>query len=265
MEFSENLELIRKDLKLKSHKQFHAYLNERGLGINYQHFMKIVKGQQRATPEIASQLAAILQSWSDDLILSYCQDLFKKQKHLFTKAEPQKPDNSKSETSPRSEGVPTLTHLQVECLAQNKQSYYLFIIGTLSRRPMPKTELKRWFKEDELDQALGKLLKAKVFVRADEGFQTFSTEIRFPEKDSQLDSLYRKLDIWDIEFSNEMKFETILTKKIIRRISPRYFGLLRNHFELIFESVKASDEIDIRHNSDVIQLAVSLSKGKLPG
>jgi hypothetical protein len=92
--------------------------------------------------------------------------------------------------------------------------------------------------------------------------QFFARATRVQQHMSQLRTkTFLDVSIWP----SAMKFETILTKKIIRRISPRYFGLLRNHFELIFESVKASDEIDIRHNSDVVQLAVSLSKGKLPG
>jgi hypothetical protein len=73
------------------------------------------------------------------------------------------------------------------------------------------------------------------------------------------------MDSWDREFSQGMKFETLLTKKLIRRISPRYISLLLNQFSVLFQSVKASDEIDSRHNSEVVQLAVSFSKGKLPG
>ena len=266
MEFSKSLDAARKKLGFKSQKQFYSFLAQRGVAINYQHYMKIVKGQQRATPEFIAQLAHILPDRGDELILVYCQDLFQKHQYLFkTINQKTLPEENKIQDKSQAYGIPTLSHAQVKILAQRKEAYFLFIIGTISRRPLQKQELKVWFEDKTLSECLGMLLRAKIFIENEDGYQTFSSEIRFPAKDKSLEGFYGQMDSWDLEFSDQMKFESLLTKKMIRRISPRYMNLLMNHFSLIFEAFKASDEIDTRHNSEVIQLSLSFSKGKLPG
>ena len=52
---------------------------------------------------------------------------------------------------------------------------------------------------------------------------------------------------------------------MLRRISPRYLGLINGQIQLLIESLRISDESETKYNSEVVQLSISLFQGKLPG
>ena len=95
--------------------------------------------------------------------------------------------------------------------------------------------------------------------------QTFNTEIKFPPKSKFNDKLYRIFDQWDVEFATAINMDLLVSKTLLRRISPRYLGLINSQIQILIESLKLSDESETKYNSEVIQLSMSLYQGKLPG
>lgn len=261
----EVLERIQKELGFKSSKSFHQHLQKRGFKTNYQHFMKLINGEATVLPDFVKVMGLILPKWKDDLSLAYCRDLFPDQVHLFAAAiEPDKEDQIQ-QASHAKKMAQELSHRQVGVLCQAKELYFLFILATLSRQPLKLEELKQYFSLAALNKNLATLMRENILIQVEGGYQTFSTEIKFPPQDEKLKDFYYKMDSWDEEFGHEMGLDIILQKRFIRRISGRYLKLIVQHFEVIFETVRSADETESRYNSDVIQLTMDLRRGQLPG
>lgn len=73
------------------------------------------------------------------------------------------------------------------------------------------------------------------------------------------------MDEWDQEFAEAFQLQKIIEKLMIRRVSFRYIGLIRRHFDLLFDLIRSADETDLRHNSKVIHLQAKLGYGSLSG
>jgi hypothetical protein len=310
---------IRRDAGFRTAKDFHSFLRNRGLNGNYQHFMKIYKGEFSVSPDFIAQMGAILPKWQDTLTLTYCQCLFPKQEYLFagddlgsayqqaspvaiasdsfslspkshseSNSESNSESHSRAHSKRQSTGHPDahpaareLTIRQVQALASCKEVYFIFLLATLSRRPFRRSELAQYFSEELLSEALELLATEKILLPVhaavgaikdntqastkDAAFEAFSTEIKFPAVTPELRKLYDRLDLWDKDFAHEMELSAIVERRLLRRISGRYLQLILQHVELILQTARCADELETRYNSEVIQLAIEVRKGRLPG
>lgn len=263
----EALKNIRQRLRYSSAKTFFAFLTERGLDCNYPYYMKIEKGDAFPSSAILNQMAKSLPENDGTLLVrAFCADQFKDFSYLFDVSEFSKSSSSDKESATVPQGQRELSRRQVHVLATQSSLYHVFLMCTLARHPLQVGDLEKFFSKKLLGDILDMLIKEKILVRSADGIQAFSPDVRFPKDESEdLKKYYQKFDEWDVEFGAHFGLEEVLGKMLIRRISFRYLSLIQKQFEMLFDLVKSSDEIDTRHNAQIIQLQVSLKKGSLPG
>ncbi|EPZ49863.1 hypothetical protein M902_0907 [Bacteriovorax sp. BAL6_X] len=261
--FGQDLVKIRKANGYKSAKSFYEVLAKKGLECNYQYFVKIEKGAAFPSSAIVNQIAKCLKTKDANiLILSFCRNQFSSFDYLF------KEDNQSDEevievASKAKQGQRYLSVMQINSLAQTKSHYFLFLILTLSRSALKISELKTYAIKKSV---VNDLIKAEVAFEEDGLIYARSTEFRFPNEVSEtIKKAYGKFDDWDMEFGRNFKFQNLVNKMMIRRISPRYLSLIKNQIDSISDIVRLSDESDNRYNNEVLHLHISLNRGQLPG
>lgn len=265
---------FKKKTQFKSLKELHTYLVHRGFSANYQHFAKILKGQVTPTTDIIGQLNLALPDLSDELTMAHCKDLFPQKSYLFESKISNKPNAPEKKVEKESEDlrqnlksakVSLLSEAQIATLSKKKQNYFLFLVCTMARKPILISEINQLMGEKVSQTVLSDLLGAGIILKTESGYQTFNTEIKFPPKSKFNESVYKILDQWDLEFTSVMNMELLVSKTLLRRISPRYLGLIQGQIQLLIETLRISDESETKYNSEVIQLNISLFQGKLPG
>ena len=96
--------------------------------------------------------------------------------------------------------------------------------------------------------------------------KSISTDMRFPSAETPTQKkLYEELDLWGIEFTKSMGFESLLQKMMLRRVSGRYLSVILGHCNLLLDLVRSSDEVESKHNDHVLMLNISIQNGNLPG
>ena len=134
---------------------------------------------------------------------------------------------------------------------------------TLARRPLEQKDLENF---KSFKKAIIALKAENILIQSGETIQAASTEFAFPKAETTaLIKYYETFDLWDKEFEKKFSLETLVNKMMIRRISPRYLGLIQKQIEVLVDILRISDESDIRHNNQVIQLQINLCKGEIPG
>lgn len=270
IQFSAALKELRQRLGYPQAKGFYQKLAADGLSCNYQHYMKIEKGNVTPTPDLVSEIAAgVSPEHSERLIQIYCANLFPKFRHIFQVDEAYKP--SPKSNDPKKRHQKTLNHRQVHALSQSRAHYYLFLVLTLARTSLSQTQLRERltneFKSMELmTDALEELKSANlIHYPQPQSVQASITDIRFPARTETLAKSYEAMDDWDKTFGEAMEFSNVLQKAITRRISVRYLDILERQMNLFVDLIKSSDELDSRFNNEVVQLKLSFKKGRLPG
>jgi hypothetical protein len=265
---------FKQSMKFGSLKEFHSYILKRGFTANYQHFAKILKGQATPTTDIIRQFNLAMPEFADDLTIAYCQDMFPQKEYLFHKQSKQKSDVSTTPTenhlgdlrqNVRSTKSSVLSEYQIATLCKNKENYFLFLICTMARKPILISELILLMGDKSTESAISDLVDSGIILSSPSGYQTFNTEIKFPAKSKFNENNYKKLDKWDLEFTSVMNMDLLVSKTLLRRVSPRYLGLINGQIQLLLESLRLSDESETKYNSEVVQLSISLFQGKLPG
>ncbi|MGE5085152.1 MAG: hypothetical protein ACM3MG_02560 [Bacillota bacterium] len=259
---------IRSGLGYTSAKTFFKYLQSRGVECNYPYYMKIEGGNAFPSSALINQIAKALPgNESVTLIKVFCADQFADFKYLFEVDPPMKNDHSAdtlNEVAPQ--GRRELSMRQISVIAKSMAHYHTFLLCTLARRALKINELQEYFAKKILTNCLQDFLDEGLLVETTEGYRAFSTDVIFPtEKSPALLEYYKLFDEWDIRFGEQFELTEVIGKMQIRRISFRYLGLIQKQLELLFETIRSSDETDLRHNSQVIQLQVNLKKGTLPG
>lgn len=256
---------IRLELGFKTSKDFFNYLKGRGLECNYQHFVKIEKNICLPSNILINQMAGALnKNNAEQLINAFGQTIFPQFSYLFAggkaKAITKTKMLKKNETN---SGQKVLTVKQVSSLAKRKENYYLFLILTLSRTPVVLEELKSL---KNFRKAVKELEDSGVVVVEENSVRSTASEFKFPkEKDSQLENMYAQFDLWDIDFSTDFNFETLINKMMTRRISPRYISVILKQIDGLADLVRLADESDQSHNTEVIHMHLKVQKGELPG
>jgi len=161
------------------------------------------------------------------------------------------------------QGQKKLTEKQVHTLAMNKDNYHLFLMMTLARKPLEQKDLENF---KSFKKSIAALKAEQILVSTNDSIQAASTEFVFPKAETEtLKKYYETFVLWDKEFEKKFSLETLVNKMMIRRISPRYLGLIQKQIEVLVDILRISDESDVRHNNQVIQLQINLCKGEIPG
>jgi hypothetical protein len=251
----------------KTTKSFYNYLEKRNLECNYQYYVKIEKNVVIPSSHLINQIAkSIPKVDAESLIRSYCKMQFENFKYLFNHSEFETITESKTNIVKKAklhQGQKELTEAQVAALALKKENYHLFLLITLSRRPLTKIEFAKYI---NLTKGIKVLIENKIVIFHGDAYVSASNEFVFPKAYSEsLKKHYELFDKWDADFENHFGLEKIINKMMIRRISPRYLILIQKQIELLMDLIRASDETDISINDQVIQLQMSLSGGKIAG
>jgi hypothetical protein len=257
---------IRKELGYKSARSFFGdYLQRRTrLDFNYSYYMKIEGAKTLPSPQVISDLCRSLKIEDSDTIhLAYCQAIFPERARLFRvqRKEPVKNGNQASTLNQK-----YLTLAQIACIGQSRTHYYVFLLLTLARTSVSRAALAQEVGESEIDNILRGLEKSKLIRIDGDWAETISQEMRFPEPSSaQEKKLYEQIESWNLSFPQDMEFEGLLQKMLIRRVSPRYLSLILSHCNVLLDLIRTSDETNPEHNEDVLMLKLSIQQGKLPG
>lgn len=266
---SRELVKIRTESKFRTSKSYFNYLKSCGLECNYQYYVKIESGVSFPSSQLINQISKILERhYAERLIKAYCSDQFVAFEYLFEETVNEKissyvDQSSNLDDQKVNQGQKELTLKQVSILSEKKENYFLFLILTLSRYPITLKELNAYPK---LKKSIETLMASSIALANEDRLRATSSEFIFPKAtNEELEEIYRLFDQWDIEFSTQFEFKKFVNKMMIRRISPRYFGVIQKQIEALTDFVRCSDESDQKYNNEVLHMHISLSKGKLPG
>jgi hypothetical protein len=267
------LKQIRKELGHKSGRSFFNYLSSQTtLDFNYSYYARIESGKVLPSPKIVSTIAQLLhENFSDQLVMSYCQEQFPKKGHLFDlgKYRPQKAKPIGDLADKTSESLfdqQTLSLSQIQMLGKDQAHYFLFLLTTLARRGLLKSELEIIFKEHKLDRLIQDLLDHRLLRIENTLIFSMASEMKFPPaQNTEIKKIYQTLDLWDGELPHFFGFNSFVHKFLFRRISPRFFSMIVSQCELVIKSIQASEETQINLNNEVVVCSLRLSKGHIPG
>lgn len=255
---------IRLELGHRTSKAFYKYLESRSLECNYQYYVKIEKNIVLPSSNLINQIAKALdRDNAEELIKAFCADQFKSFSYMFESQSVTTAPKVTVKNSEMLQGQKKLTEKQVHVLAMNKDHYHLFLMMTLARKPLEQKDLENF---KNFKKAITALKAENILIQNGESIQAASTEFIFPKAETAtLIKNYETFDLWDKEFEVKFSLETLINKMMIRRISPRYLGLIQKQIDVLVDIVRISDESEIRHNNQVIQLQIKLCKGEIPG
>lgn len=252
---------------------FYKSLEQRSnLEFNYAYYKKIENGEKLPSVKIVHHLVGLLpQAYGEELILSFCQTQFPKQEHLFSSSAASVPKQTPKArpTKKKDQTViaqQELTERQVSVIAQTEFHFYLFSLITLARRPLGKVELETFFSKEILKQALGDLAGVKLLYEKSGEIYSSYPEYRYPKAYSKsLQEAYKRLDQFDLSKIEFFQLKKQTRAHFFRRISPRYLDLILNSIELLYQTIRLSDDFDSRENNVVCSLNIRLDSGELPG
>ncbi|MGE0632956.1 MAG: hypothetical protein AB7O96_11145 [Pseudobdellovibrionaceae bacterium] len=267
------LKEYRKEKGELSAKTFHSGLSRRGFDCNYPYYMKIESGKILPSSDLVNQLAYIVGGKKGKLLIkAYCEDQFPKHAEIFVqdfvplKGNPQ--FKEEAEVGNRNFGQKEISRRQVASLLKSNHHYWIFVLMTLSRRPLKFVELEDTFSEIEISSVVEDLKNEKLVLESgDRKIEALYPDIRFPDsKDSEeLQKIYATFDLWDRQLVESSLFQTLFKRILLRRISPRYLNIVSKQLESLTEIIKSADEIDSVHNDEVVYLQILFKKGRLPG
>lgn len=272
MAFHQSLKQLREGLGYKSAKSFYEFmLAKKELSFNYSYYTRMESGSAFPSHKVIQEIASFMdKSYAQNLILAFCTQLFPTQQHTFEQME--LPLQQVKTTATVKSSSPTvvqqniLTLRQVATIGKSFEHYLIFLIITLSRKPILLKELSDYIKKD-LSEQVRELKEVKVIDLEDDIIRSVSQEQRFPpaDFDSSIPKIYANLDKWDREIEDILNFKKDKKKFFIKRTSKRHLELLLGLLENIDGVIRISDEMDEGTFNEVFTFEYKLSSGKLPG
>ncbi|MGB0454004.1 MAG: hypothetical protein ACPGJV_09855 [Bacteriovoracaceae bacterium] len=237
------------------------------IDFNYSYYVRLEKKKAIPSANIINNIGKIIGGRQEDkLLIAYCQSLFPHKKTLFTegmkKEKQQAIQESFSTTVIKQK---ELTVKQVHQIGKSKEYYYLFLILTLARNPLPKTDLQELYGKETTERILKEMQSSKLLQIIDDHVVSLASEMKFPSRDKSLDKLYNKLDEWDGEFYKFFNFKNSNRKFMIKRVTPQTLKLIEAHCNLVIDLIRSGDENRPDLLEDVIIFNLNLEKGILPG
>lgn len=273
----ECLQNVRKKLGFLSARSFYMDLSKRlELGFNYSYYMKIEADQLMPSEKVISQLASLLPGPDGDLVVAtYCSTMFPQQmKRLLSatkdeeKAVPVPKKKVKKENASESHirsYQMELTEKQVAIVASSKSHYFLFLILTLSRRGIAKKELSA-YKFEKIEKALEDLLEGKLIYKEEDLYFPSFPEFIFPKAETTaLKNLYNKINTYDLEKNQQFGLTKVKRSSFFKRISPRQAEIILMHLDLLFQTIRTADDMDVSYNTEVLSFDLTYYRGKVIG
>lgn len=274
--FGDKLLEIRKDLGFSSALSFYQSLEQRSvLEFNYAYYKKMENNEKLPSVKIVQQMIGLLPaSYGESLILAYCQNQFPKHDHLFKEKPQYKAPVKKTMPQASQKKLTSVTHIgqqelserQIATIASSPEHFYLFSLMTLSRRPLQQEELLAFFEPQNLSQIMKDLEKVKLAYCEGSEYMASYPEYSYPRATTEsLKKLFSKLDEYEAMKLQFFKLTKRTRGHFFRRISPRYLELILNSIELLYQTVRMSDDLDTKQNEMVCSLSVRLDAGEIPG
>jgi hypothetical protein len=270
-----NLAYLKKSLGFKSARSFfHDYLQRRTrLDFNYSYYMKIEGGNIIPSPQVVSNICSALEKdAAEELMLAYCAMIFPEKASIFKKLSPLNTGATKLAISPAervvSSKIKHLTPAQVGAISKSKIHYFSFLVLTLARTAVTLSQLEASLPPSghNVDAILKDLEKMKLIHIENGKIRSISNDMKFPLPEGPTQKkLHEQIDLWNLTFYQEMNFESVLQKMLIRRVSSRYLSVIQAHCGVLLDLVRAADEMDATQNDDVLMLNISVQRGALPG
>jgi hypothetical protein len=268
-----NLADLKESLGFKSARSFfHDYLQRRTrLDFNYSYYMKIEGGSITPSPQVISNICGALENdAAESLMLAYCEMIFPEKASIFKKlSKPKTVKKSLPTESSVSSRQKFLTPAQVATISKSKNHYFSFLVLTLARSPVSSAQLALSLpksSESNLNTILKDLEKMKLIHIEKDEIRSISNDMKFPEPDGPSQKkIHDQIDLWNLTFYQEMDFNPVLQKMLLRRVSSRYLSVIQAHCAVLLDLVRASDEMDVNQNDDVLMLNISVQRGTLPG
>lgn len=269
-EFARQLLRIRKDLGFKSAKPFYESLAQRrSLGFNYSYYLRIEKGETLPSHKIVNELATLFEKEeAENLVLAYSKVLFPQFEYLFSSDDYKEAHETRQtkSTASRTAHHQELTERQFINLVNNKESYYIFLLTTLAREPIPLDTIEFFFSKKAIGKALELLEEMNLVSRSEGSLMPATTDIRVPPAENDpMKRAFSKMADLDEDFGEMFELESLLNKMMIHRVSPRYMDIIRSQLDVLFALIRSSHEVDSRYNDKVMQFKVSINYGKIPG
>ena len=273
--FALQLAECRARLGFDSAKAFYRWLEDKGeLNFNYAYYARIESGGAIPSSAVVSKLAMLLEKSGqkdegDALVRSFCSELFPKHEHLFASESVamSSPSAGSSELpAPTKSKKAELSDRQVACIGASRTHYFVFLLLTLARKPISLEQLRERLQDAKLGVILSEMSACKLILVEGDLVRSLNTDLRFPKAENDATKkIYASMDGWDAEFGSSFGFESLKRKMLLRRISPRFAGMILSHADLIVDLINSSDEINTDYNTDVLQFQMSISRGRLPG
>ena len=163
-----------------------------------------------------------------------------------------------------------ITLTQVTALCKSKFHYYLFMVILVGKKKIIRTDLGKSFKDIMMiDNVVNDLLNAALFKEDGKHVACVSFNVKFPSLKThpQLENYYKQLDLWDLQFPETFKFENLISKVFIKKISPRTVaslqGILDKAIQNIGTEIAADYESDVDLESQIVHLQIVLNKGNI--
>lgn len=218
---------------------------------------------------------------AEHLILAYCATLFPKFRHLFKQTKlsqyaptPKAPRVEQENALVLANKQKFLTELQVATIGKSQAHYNFFLLLTLAREPIAIKALETGFdartEEGAAHATVGQIIqdfsRVKLVGQEKDFVFSISQDVRFPVPDTEtLKTLQKKFNQWNLEFDQNQRFEQMISRTLIRRVSPRYINIISSQCNLLFDILRSSEELNTAYNEDIVMLHLKLSKGKLRG
>lgn len=262
---------IRKSLGYSSARAFYFELLKKSgaIDFNYNYYTKIESSSALPSPEIISSISKAIahETYSDELITSYCATLFPAKAYLFNSVLTTKLSPVQNQTIGTLQKQKYLTIRQIHVLSATENHYYLFLIATLARFPVELKKIEAaYFKGEDLTQIVSDLAKADIITFQNKQISSSVKESKFPQDVSnEVRGLYRKFDIWDLSIGKKFGLDKVTEKHMTRRISSRYRDVIKQTASLLIDLTRVSDETSQTLNDTVISFSLTLHEGKVIG
>ncbi len=166
--------------------------------------------------------------------------------------------------------VYNITPSQVTALCKSKFHYYLFMVVLVGKKKIIRTDLSKSFKDIlTIDAVINDLLNSALFKEDGQYVSCISFNVKFPsiKVNPQLENYYKQLDIWDLQFPETFKFENLVSKVYIKKISPRTLvtvqALLDQAITQISSEINLENDSDLDSESQIVHLQIVFNKGNI--
>ncbi len=144
------------------------------------------------------------------------------------------------------------------------------MVVLVGKKKIVRTDLGKSFKDIlMLDNVVNDLLNSALFKEDGKYVACTSFNVKFPsiKNHPQLEGYYKQLDIWDLQFPETFKFENLISKVYIKKISPRTIvnlqAVLDKAITEIGAEIHKDSDLESDIDSQIIHLQILFNKGNI--